>query len=309
MYSHFPFAGWVWAALVAAMIMVPERSVHAQALEPRSYANTPVGINFLLLGYGYTEGDVGFDATSPIKDAKVHVHGGLLAYARSLDVWGLSGKFLAVLPVAETSGSAKVKGQEHDRQVFGLADPLLRMSVNFFGAPALSMEEFPTYRQDIILGASLQVTAPLGQYDSTKLLNVGTNRWSFKPELGVSKACGPVILELIPAITFFTNNDDFFGGKTLEQDPIYSVQGHLIHEFFPAFWAALDATYYVGGRTTIDGEKGQQPENVRVGMTAALSMSRHQSIKLFGSTGVYNRTDNTFWAVGTAWQLRWGGGL
>jgi Putative MetA-pathway of phenol degradation len=304
-----PFGRWVWAALVAATIVVPERGVHAQALEPRSYANTPVGINFLLLGYGYTEGDVGVDASSPVKDVKVNVHAGLLAYARSLDVGGLSGKVLGVLPFAEASGSAKVAGQGRDRQVFGLADPLLRISVNFFGAPALSMEDFPTYRQDIIVGAGLQVTAPLGQYDSTKLLNVGTNRWSFKPELGVSKAWGPVILELIPAITFFTKNDDFLDGKTLQQDPIYSVQGHLIYEFFPALWAALDATYYAGGRTSIDGEKGEQPENVRLGLTAALSVSRHQSIKLYGSTGIYNRTDNDFWAVGIAWQYRWGGGL
>jgi hypothetical protein len=301
--------GWVWVALVAATIAVPGRSVHAQALEPRSYANTPVGINFLLLGYGYTQGDVAFDASSPIKDAKVHAHAGLLAYARSLDVWGLSGKALVVLPVAEASGSAKVKGQERDRDVLGLGDPLLRLSVNFFGAPALSMAEFPTYRQDIIVGASLQVTAPLGQYDSDKLLNIGTNRWSFKPELGVSKAWGPVILELIPAITFFTDNDDFLDGKTLEQAPIYSVQGHLIYEFARAFWASFNATYYTGGRTTIDGEKGEQPENVRLGLTAALSMSRHHSIKLNGSTGVYSRTDSNFWAVGIAWQYRWGGGI
>jgi hypothetical protein len=301
--------GWVWVALVAATIAVPGRSVHAQALEPRSYANTPVGINFLLLGYGYTEGDVAFDASSPIKDAKVHVHAGLLAYARSLDVWGLSGKVLAALPVAEASGSAKLKGQERDRDVLGLGDPLLRLSVNFFGAPALSMAEFPTYRQDVIVGASLQVTAPLGQYDSDKLLNIGTNRWSFKPELGVSKAWGPVILELIPAITFFTDNDDFLDGKTLEQAPIYSVQGHLIYEFARAFWASFNATYYTGGRTTIDGEKGEQPENVRLGLTTALSMSRHQSIKLYGSTGVYSRTDSNFWAVGIAWQYRWGGGI
>jgi len=305
------FIGCVWAALVAAMIVMPGRGAHAQALEPRSYANTPVGINFVLLGYGYTEGDVGLDASVPIKDVKVNVHAGLLAYARSLDVWGLSGKVLAVLPMAEASGSAKVKGQEHDRQVFGLGDPLLRVSVNVYGAPALSMAEFPTYRQDTIVGVSLQVTAPLGQYDSTKLLNVGSNRWSFKPELGVSKAWGPVILELIPGITFFTTNVDFFNGKTLQQDPIYSVQGHVIYEIVPALWAAFDATYYTGGQTTIDGAKnaGPGPANVRLGLTAALSLSRHQSIKLYGSTGVYQRTDNDFWAVGMAWQFRWGGGL
>jgi hypothetical protein len=171
------------------------------------------------------------------------------------------------------------------------------------------MAEYPTYRQDVIVGASLQVTAPLGQYDSDKLLNVGTNRWSFKPELGVSKAWGAFILELIPAVTFFTSNDDFLSGKTLEQDPIYSLQGHLIYEFSPALWAAFDATYYAGGRTTIDGEKGQQLENVRLGITGALSLSRHQSIKLYGSTGVYSRTDSNFWTVGIAWQYRWGGGL
>ena len=249
--------GWGCAALVAAAIVVPERSAHAQALEPRSYANTPVGINFVLLGYGYTEGGVGLDASVPIKDVKVNVHAGLLAYARSLDVWGLSGKVLAVLPMAEASGSAKVKGQEHDRQVFGLGDPLLRVSVNVYGAPALTMAEFPTYQQDIIVGVSLQVTVPLGQYDSTKLLNVGSNRWSFKPELGVSKAWGPLTLELIPAITFFTTNDDFFNGKTLAQAPIYSVQGHVIYQFLPALWGAFDATYYAGGRTSIDGAKSR----------------------------------------------------
>ena len=166
--------------------------MHGQALEPRSYTNTPVGINFLLLGYAHTEGDVGLDASTPVQDIRVRIDAGFLAYARSLDVWGLSGKVLAVLPVAEASGSAKVKGQGRDRDVFGLGDPLVRLSVNFYGAPALSLNEFATYRQDLIIGASLQVTAPLGQYDSSKILNVGTNRRSVKPELGVSKAWGPL---------------------------------------------------------------------------------------------------------------------
>ncbi len=256
------FQGCVWVALVAVTIVVPGRSAHAQSLEPRSYVNTPVGINFLLLGYGYTQGQVGFDASTPITDARVHVHAGFLAYSRSLDLWGLSGKVLGVLPVADASGSAKLNGQEVERDVLGLGDPLLRLSVNFFGA-----------------------------------------------QLGVSKAWGPVTLEVIPAITFFTNNDDFLRGKTLEQDPIYSVQGHLIYEISPALWTAFDATYYTGGRTTIDGEKGERLENVRLGLTTSLSLSRHQSIKLFGSAGVYHRIENNFWAVGLAWQFRWGGGL
>ncbi len=304
-----PFVGWVWTAIVVIAMVVPERGVYAQSLEPRSYVNTPVGINFLLAGYGYTQGNVAFEASLPIKDAKVNVQSGNLAYARSLDVWGLSGKFAVVLPVADVAGSAKLAGEERRRVVTGLGDPILRLSVNFFGAPALSMNEYPAYHQDLIVGASLQVTPPLGQYDSTKLLNVGTNRWSIKPELGVSKAWGPVTLELIPAVTLFTNNNDFLGGQTLAQAPIYSVQGHLIYEFFPALWGALDATYYGGGRTTIDGEKSEQLGHARLGATVALSVSRNHSIKFYGSNGVYSRSGDNFWATGVAWQFRWGGGL
>jgi outer membrane putative beta-barrel porin/alpha-amylase len=300
------------AALTVALVAVSIATLavaHAQTLEPRSYVNTPTGLNFLLLGYGYVNGEVGVDESSPIKDTKVEVHAGLAAYARSLDVWGLSGKVLAVLPFAEVSGHAKANGQARDRDVFGLADPLFRVSVNLYGAPALTLEEFSAYRQDVILGASLQVTAPLGQYDSSKLLNVGSNRWSVKPELGMSKAWGTLTLELIPAVTFYTDNNDFFGGKTLKQDPIYSVQAHLIYQFFPSLWAALDSTYYTGGRTRIDGEVGERQENVRLGVTAAFSLTRYQSIKFHGSTGIYNRTDNNFWTLGLAWQYRWGAGL
>ena len=297
------------AALVAVAIVAPAPAAYAQALEPRSYVNTPAGINFVLLGYGYVNGEVGVDESSPIKDTKVEVHAGLLAYARALDVWGMSGKVLAVLPFAEASGHAKVNDLAKDRDVFGLADPLFRVSLNFYGAPALTLEEFPMYQQDVIVGASLQVTAPLGQYDSSKLLNVGSNRWSIKPELGVSKAWGLLTLEVIPAVTFYTDNNDFFGGKTLKQDPIYSVQAHLIYQFFPALWAALNTTYYTGGRTHIDGEESERQENVRMGVTAALSLTRYQSIKFYGSTGIYKRTDNDFWALGVAWQYRWGAGL
>lgn len=120
------------------------------------------------------------------------------------------------------------------------------------------MKEFPEYRQNALVGIGLQVSAPLGQYDSTKLLNVGTNRWSFRPELGVSKAWDHVTMELISAVTFFTTNDNFYGGKTLQRAPIYSFQGHLIYEFSSVLWAALDTTYHVGGRTTVDAEPGPE---------------------------------------------------
>ncbi len=300
----------IGAMLGVTALVVVASGVHAQDLEPRAYANTPVGLNFLIAGYAYSEGSVGTDPSIPLTDAKVQVHTAVLAYVRSLDVWGKSGKFDVILPYAWTSGSATFKGQPHQRDVSGFGDPRFRFSVNFYGAPALSLKEFADYKQDVIVGASLQVSAPGGQYDSSKLLNIGTNRWSVKPEVGISKALGPVTLELTTAVTFYTENGNFLSGRTLEQDPIYSVQGHLTYNFGRGVWGALDGTYYTGGRTTLDGVRGDDlQENTRLGITLALPVDRHNSIKLYGSTGVSTRTGSDFNAVGIAWQYRWGGGL
>ena len=285
-------------------------SANGQDLEPRTYANTPVGLNFLVAGYGYTGGGVATDPALPIENTQVELHSGVLAYARALDVYGKSAKFDVILPYASLQGSATVIGQERDREVAGLIDPRFHFSMNFFGAPALSLEEFAKYEQDTIVGANIEVTAPGGQYDASKLVNLGTNRWSIKPELGVSKRMGPITLELASGIRFYTDNDDFFGGKLRSQDPVYSVQGHLIFNFGYGIWAAADATFYTGGQSRVDGDKNDDNlENTRAGATLALPVSRANSIKLYYSTAISGRRGSEFDTTGIAWQYRFGGGL
>ena len=300
----------IGAVLAVTAFALMAWEARGQDLEPRTYSNIPVGLNFLIAGYGYSVGGVVTDPSFPLEDGDVQIHSTVLAYARAVDVWGTSGKFDVVLPFAWVSGTATFRGQPREREVSGLADPRFRFSVNLYGAPALSLQEFADYTQDLIIGASLQVSAPLGQYDSSKLLNIGTNRWSIKPEIGLSKALGPLTLELDAGVTFYTNNDDFLNGMTLEQDPIYAVQGHLIYNFGAGVWGALDATYYTGGRTTVDGVKGDTlQENTRLGLTVALPVNRYNSIKLYASTGVFARTGSNFNTGGIVWQFRWGGGL
>jgi hypothetical protein len=299
-----------WTRTWFVLAVFAAYGVHAQDLEPRLYANTPVGLNFLIAGYSYSQGNVLTDPSVPLTNGEVTIHSAVLAYSRSLDLWGLSGKVDAVLPYACASGSAEFAGMPMTRDVCGLADPRMRLSVNFYGAPELRLDEFADYQQDILVGASVQVAAPLGQYDAEKLLNIGTNRWFIKPEIGVSKAIGPVTLELAAGVTFYTPNDDFLGGQEKQQDPIYALQGHLVYAFKYGIWAALDGTYYRGGRTTIDGVRGDDlQENWRVGVTLALPVNRHNSVKLYGGTGVLTRTGTNFNTVGVAWQFRWGGGL
>ncbi len=296
--------------LAACILLAAMPVARAQEIEPRAFSNIPVGVNFLIAGYAYTTGGLSFDPSVPVTNAELDTSNVVLAYARSLDLWGMSAKFDAILPFTSLSGTAESEGQPVEREVDGMGDPKLRLSVNFYGAPALRLPEFRSYEQGLIVGGSLQVSVPLGQYDSSRVINLGTNRWSFKPELGVSKALGPVTLEASAAATFYTDNTDFLGGRTRAQDPIYSFQGHAIYGFDSGIWTSLDVTYFTGGRTEIDGEKGDDLQrNWRLGATLSIPLSARNSIKFYGSSGVSARTGNNYDLLGIAWQYRFGGGV
>jgi len=296
--------------LAAAALMAGLSTARAQGIEPRTYSNAPVGVNFMIAGYAATRGGLAFDPSLPVKNPDLETSSALLAYARVLDLWGKSAKFDAIVPYTWLSGTAELRGQEVERIVDGPADPLFRLSVNLYGAPALTLKDFRAYEQDLIVGASLQVSMPLGQYDPKRVVNIGMNRWSFKPEVGVSQAVGPWTLELTGSAAFYTDNTDFFGGKTRSQDPIYSLQGHAIYNFRSGVWLSLDTNYFAGGRTTIDGTRNTDlQQNWRIGTTLAVPVDLYNSIKLYASSGVWSRTGNDFDLLGIAWQYRWGGGL
>jgi len=285
-------------------------AAHAQDMEPRSYSNAPVGLNFLVTGYAYTRGGLAFDGALPVTDPQLNMSSAILAYGRVLDIRGQSAKLNVAIPLSSLTGTVDYAGQPIQRDVTGLGDPLVKLSVNLCGAPALSLKDFASYEQDLIVGASLRVTAPLGNYDNSRLVNLGTNRWSFKPEVGISKAIGPWTFEAAAAVTLYTTNDDFFNGSTRSQDPLYSVEGHAIYSARSGIWGSFDVTYFGGGRTTIDGRLNNDlQQNWRLGGTLTFPVDRFNSIKVYASSGVAARTGNDFDLIGLAWQVRWGAGL
>ena len=282
----------------------------AQDIEPRAYSNAPVGVNFLIAGYAYLQGGLSSDPSLPITDAALNAHNAVLTYTRVLDFWGKSGKFDFVLPYTWLSGSANFESQKLQRVVNGFADPLFRLSVNLHGAPALTLKEFASYEQDWIVGASVRVSAPFGQYDNSRVVNIGMNRWTIRPEAGVSKAVGPWTLEVTSGATVFTDNKDFFGGHTRLENLIYSSQGHVIYSFQSGRWLSIDTTYFAGGQSRLDGiPSNDRQQNWRAGGTFALPVDLHNSVKLYVSRGVSARTGNNWDVIGIAWQYRWGGGL
>ena len=166
-----------------------------------------------------------------------------------------------------------------------------------------------TDRQDVIVGAAVYVWAPWGQYDPTRLVNLGTNRWAFKTELGISKAWGAWTFELVPGVTFFTDNTDFLDGHTRTQDPLYAIQAHVIYGFKSGVWVAFDGTYFTGGSTSVDGvSDDNRRANSRAGLTVAVPVDRSNSVKFYASRGVSTRIGGDFDTFRVAWQYRWGGG-
>ncbi len=182
--------------------------------------------------------------------------------------------------------------------------------MNFFGTPAYRLADFGRYKQDLIVGASFSLSAPTGQYDGSRLVNIGTNRWAAKVEIGLSKVVMRWILELAAAGTFFVDNNEFFGGVTRAQNPIEALQTHAIRSFSGGAWLAVGSTYYRGGNTMTGGAaNANRQDNSRLGITLSLPVNGRHSIELYASSGISTRSGTDDDVVGVAWQVSWGGGL
>jgi hypothetical protein len=282
----------------------------AQSIEPHAYSPAPVGTNFLVLAAAKARGPLEADPALPLSDIDLNVKGVLFGYSRTFGIVGKSAKIDFVVPYGELTGKATFLAMPVERRVTGFSDPSARITVLFHGAPAMTMAQFRTYRQDWLIGASVQFTVPVGKYDRDKLLNLGSNRWTIKPELGVSKRWGKWTLEGAAGLTFFKTNVSFLGHHRRSQKPIYSAQAHMIYEFAPGAWIAANLSYFDGGESSIDGiGKGGLQRNWRTGLIAAVPLSSHVSIKANASGGVSQRTGAKFNLYGLALQYRWGPGI
>ena len=270
----------------------------AQEIEARAYSNAPIGINFVSGGIAQA------------KSGSYTLTTEAASLTRIINVFGQSGRISLLLPYAQLSGTGNLGPQNVNASAEGLSDPVVKISANLYGAPALSLEEFNNYKQDLIIGTSLAASIPWGQYNSEQMLNVGANRSLIQPAIGASQAVGPWRLELAGMATIYTSNTSFLGSNTLSQNPIYSSEAHAIYYFQNTAYISADATYFMGGQKYVNGTAiSSSQENWRFGSTFSYPINKHNSIRLTGSKGVYSNTNTDYTALGISWQYRWGGGL
>lgn len=294
-------------ACIALLALGPAASpAAAQELEPRVYSPSPIGTNFAVAGLAYQRGEVLPDPTIPVTDIEAAGTTSTLAYLRTFGLLGRSASFSLGVPYVWLDASGNVGEQRRAVSRVGFGDPRLRMSVGLAGAPALTPAEFARREPGAMAGASLTVVPPLGEYDGSQLVNLGSNRWSFKPEIGASLPWGNAFAEAVAGVWLFTDNDDFFGGQRREQDPLWSFQLHAGYSFRPGLWLAADATYFTGGRSTVDGvRKRDMQSNSRYGLTLAYPLSASVSLKLAWATGLTTRIGGDFDTYAAYLQYRW----
>ena len=294
-----------WIAVVWAMLATAS-PVSAQELEPRAYRALPSGLNALLLSYGYSSGNVVVDPTAPIEGLEATIQLASVSYLRSFGLAGRSASVTVSAPYVHMSASGTIDGEFLEGSRTDWADARARLTVNLLGGPALTPKEYAGFRQRRTIGVGLTVIGPTGQYSSSNLINFGANRWGFKPEFGYSSVRGKWILDAAVGAWLFTKNTDGFGGTTIEQNPITSVQGHLSYNFKGGSWLALDANYFGGGRTSVDQVKSTDlQKNSRVGLTLSLPLHRPHSLRFSVATGAVTRFGADFDNVTVSYQYLW----
>lgn len=273
------------AALAPLSLALSGLAPAAQDLEPRRWTHLPVGTNIGGLAYANVRGDVFFDPVLQLEDVTVETNGAAASYVRAFAVFGLTGRLDLIVPWQRTRWEGLVSGVPDSRTQEGFDDPWVRLSVGLVGAPALSGKEFLDHHAArpvrTVVGAGLGVKLPLGEYDPDRLLNIGQNRFVLQPQVGAVHFRGPWSYELTGSTFLFADNDDFFGGSELEQDPIYALQAHVVHTFENQSWVSAGAGYNSGGETRIDGKsKDDERVNVLAGLALGLPIGRSQGLKV-----------------------------
>jgi hypothetical protein len=292
--------------MLMLVVMLLNGSVLAQDLEPQAQASAPVGMNILILGYSYSDGNILLDAALPVEGARAKINSLVVGYVTTLNIFGRLAKLDVAVPFSHGTWQGLLEGEPASATRTGFGDPQVRVGINIVGTPAMVGRDFIKFTEKFVVNASLQVRIPLGQYDGDKLVNLGTNRWMFKPNIGAALNLGRWILETSASIQFFTDNTDFYVGNTISQEPLYALQFHLAYRFKRGFWLALSAGRSWGGKTALNEDAREDPQNnSRLGIALAVPLGGGHGIMFTYMSGLTVRYGADFNILAVAYQYRW----
>lgn len=291
----------IWFLFASFMFVF--NSAFSQDLEPRAYANLPKGVNAIVSTYGYMKGDVVSEPTLPIEDFVISSNNFGVGYMRTFGLADKLARIQVAIPYIIMDGKATVSGEKITGNRTGFGDMRIRLGINLLGSPALARKDFAQYQQKTIFGVSLVTSVPTGIYYADKRVNIGSNRWGFKPEVGISKRFKHVYAELYSGVWFYTKNDEFLVDKELSQDPVLSFQGHASYFFKNQMWVGININWFNGGKTVVnDLPAGSVINSSRIGATWSVPLSRSQSVKLQFNTGTFKDIGLNYDSISFSYQ-------
>jgi len=299
-----------WCLYVFLILGLPFLCL-AQELEPRRWSHLPTGKNFVGGGYAYTTADIFLDPVLRIEDGEMKMHSWALKYIRTFELFQKSARIDFTQAYQEGRWTGLVDGVPTSIKRSGLADSVLRFAINLYGAPPLEGKEFAAYRAKVdvetIVGTALVVNLPTGEYMSDKLINLGTNRFTFRPQLGVVHNRGKWSMELTGAVWLYTDNNDFFNGNKLEQNPYFTSQIHLVYAFRPGLWASASIGYGYGGKSTVNGvDKNDRRENLAWALSFGCPITRQLGVKvIYLSSRTQESIGQDTDSIGAAFSIFW----
>jgi hypothetical protein len=296
--ASFAVIAWLsWAAV----------SGRSQDLTPRAYVITPTGTHAIILSTSYSSGQVLLDPSVPVEDSKGTVQASLLGYVQSFGFLGRSANITLVAPYARADFSATVNGTSARLSRSGLADARIRFSANLKGGGAMGLRDYVKWKERNLIGASLTVSVPTGQHDPARVINIGTNRWGFKPEIGFSHRWTHWAADWYIGAWFFTPNHKFYPGHSIkQQSPIGALEAHLGYYVKPRLWVSADANFWAGDRSRIDAvARRDEQRNSRVGATASVPVTQRGAVKVSYSQGAYVTLGNAYKTLSIGWQFSW----
>ena len=281
---------FAWCALV--FLRSPDQAL-AQFTDAHSYDNTPVGVNQFEVGYAFVHGDASIDTSLVIAGANLDLNQGTIGYTRYFGLFHRLMWVEAALPLARLGGS--VTGTEIEGATAAAGDSSFALAMLLEGGPALSVAQFDDYKPTTAIGVSLAVTAPTGRYNADKILNLGSDRWSLKPEVALSHPFGPGQKWQLDAYAngyFYTDNTSYRGRGILRQEPLAGLEGHISYSFNDSLWVSLDTRYSFRGATFVDGvDQNNSQQNVIVGSEMNMSInSRHSLLFTFGKVVMHQNS-------------------
>jgi hypothetical protein len=296
--------------ILSSLFALLATKIHSQDLSPRAYVITPIHSNAVILTWAFFDGGVDFNGAVPISGATGTYNVPIFSLYHTLNFFGRSANLTASLPYAVGNFTGSVMGQQQSIYRSGLLDTSIRFSINLKGGPAMTPQVYSKWKQKTLIGLSVKIVAPTGQYEPTKLVNWGINRWAFKPELGYSKHWNHWVLDGYGGAWFYTTNPASFNlplPQPQSQAPIGSLEGHLSYDLKPRYWVSLDGNFWWGGVTTLNGIQNLQTRQTssRIGATGSVPLGKHQSIKISYSNGTYIRFGGNYQNVSVAWQYSW----